>query len=471
MNKNVQFMPISQLADKYPEGSWWAKFYGDFGEDQLVAYYNEDLTLASLNLDWEQPFPEQKEVLLIMVDGNVSVGHLYNKETDGAIGLIVNGDLNAKHITVGGQEILISGNAVVEGVLCGSYNHGEMIVKGNLEAAVLVQDDEYKINVDGRKAIPCIVNVWEGDGVCQELPITIQEVLIDEVLDIDEDEIEFSFCTLVNVIAEGRSPLKNVNDPLAVKKPASVYFTHNTINEENIWKLTQCILMEKNKPAFQFEEQGVFFKAQVKHVDADGEERDLSVYMKDNRHHYYIWVEPDHSVGLLRRTIEEGSEWESITGDSQEPLAELGAVWTMLLTCVNMAELYLRNIEVQFVQDIFQHPDIEELAYEEEEEDGLWDGSKYYTFRKAYVDEDGDSWPARIEIKTPDEAYYFYTLDNDTYVSRYYQPPDICDLQDMSLLNLRRWEASEQYFARFKEFMAEKIGKENTSENDKETLD
>lgn len=28
----------------------------------------------------------------------------------------------------------------------------------------------------------------------------------------------------------------------------------------------------------------------------------------------------------------------------------------MLLTCVNMAELYLRNIEVQDVQDILQYP-------------------------------------------------------------------------------------------------------------------
>ncbi|WP_245237822.1 hypothetical protein [Paenibacillus etheri] len=71
--------------------------------------------------------------------------------------------------------------------------------------------------------------------------------------------------------------------------------------------------------------------------------------MNDNRHHYYIWLEQDHSIGLLRRTIDEGSEWGDITGESQEQLAEISDCWTMLLTCINMAELYLRNIEVQYV--------------------------------------------------------------------------------------------------------------------------
>jgi len=93
--------------------------------------------------------------------------------------------------------------------LCGSYNHGETIVKGDLSAAVLVQDDEYSFKVDGRKSIACLVNVWEGDGVFQELPVGIHEVLVDEVfLDMDEEDASFSFVTLVTLIEEGRSPLK-----------------------------------------------------------------------------------------------------------------------------------------------------------------------------------------------------------------------------------------------------------------------
>jgi len=458
MSNLFRFIPISQLADKFPEGSWWANFYQDFSDEQLAAYYEGDLTLPSLNLDWEQAFPQQKEVIIIFIDGNFTVDNLYNKETDGAIGLMVTGNLNSKNIAVGGQEIYVSGNLMVEEILCGTYNHGETIVIGDLSAAVLVQDDEYSIKVDGQKSIACLVNVWEGDGVFQELPVDIHEVLIDEVfLDMDEEDTEFSFCTLVNVIVEGRSALKKVNKPLTRKNTVHLYFTHNTINEENILKLTQCILMTDDKPSFDFQEQGVFFKVQLEHIDADGDERDLSVYMNDNRHHYYIWLEQDHSIGLLRRTIDEGSEWEDITEESQEQLAEISDCWTMLLTCINMAELYLRNIEVQYVQDILQHAVIQELYSEEEEDDGFWDGSKYYSFRKAHTDEDGDLLPGRIEIKTPDGAYYFYTLDNGTYVSRYYQPPDQYGKQDMSFLDLRRWEASEQYFTRFKQFIDQKI--------------
>jgi len=453
-----QFIPIRQLADKFPEGSWWAKFYQDFSDEQLAAYYEGDLTLPSLNLDWEEPFPQQKEVIIIFIDGNLTVDKLYNKETDGAIGLVVTGNLSAKNIAVGGQEIYVSGNLMIEEIVCGSYNHGETIVKGDLSAAVLVQDDEYRFKVDGQKSIACIVNVWDGDGVFQELPVGIHDVLVDEVfLDMDEEDASFSFVTLVNLIEEGRSPLKKLHDPLTGKEAVHIYFTHNTINEENILKLTQCILMPNDKPAFDFQEEGVFFKVQQEHIDADGDQRDLSVYMKDSWHHYYIWVEKDHSVGLLRRTVDEGSEWEDITEESQEELAEISDCWTMLLTCVNMAELYLRNIEVQDVQDILQYPVIQALSLEEAENDGFWDGSKCYTFRQARTDEDGDSLNARIEIKTPDEAYYFYSLDHGTYVSRHYQPPDQYGKQDMSYLDLRRWEASERYFTRFKQFITQKI--------------
>jgi len=458
MSDLFQFIPISQLADKFPEESWWAKFYQDFSDEQLAAYYKGDLTLPFLNLDWEQPFPQQKEVLIIFIDGNCTIDNLYNKETDGAIGLMVIGNLSAKNIAVGGQEIYVSGNLRIEEILCGSYNHGETIVKGDLSTAVLVQDDEYRFNVDGQKSIRCLVNVWEGDGVFQELPVDIHEVLIDDVfLDLDEEGLEFSFCTLVNVIVEGRSVLKELNESLTRKKPDHIYFTHNLINEETILKLTQCVLMPNDKPSFDFQEQGVLFRVQLEHIDADGDQRDLSVYMKDNRHHYYIWLEQDHSLGLLRRTIDEGSEWEDIREQSQEHLAEISDCWTMLLTCANMAELYLRNIEVQYVEDVMQNTVIQELCSEEAENDGFWDGSKYYSFLEAHTDEDGDYLHARIEIKTPDEAYYFYTLDNGTYVSRHYQPPNQYGRQDMSFLDLRRWEASEQYFARFKQFISQKI--------------
>ena len=457
MNNGFQFMPISQLAERFPEDSWWAKFHKDFSDNEIAAYYEGDLTLPFLDLDWGKPFPEQENTITIFIDGNFTVDNLYNAGTDGAIGLTVMGNLTAKNIAVGGQEIYVHGHLKVEGILSGSYNHGETIVKGNLNATVLVQDDEYRIKVDGQKQLMCLVNIWHGDGVFQDLPVKIQDVLTEEVFlnmdddDEDDDEIGFSFDTLVRILKEGRSPLTNLNGIYQRKKAAHLYFTHSNIDLENILKLTQSILMIEDKTAFNFEERDVHFTVQREHIDADGDKCNNSVYIKTSQYHYFIWLDEDQSISLLRKTLDEGAEWRDITEVSQEYLSDLNAHWILLLTCVNVAELYLRDIEIQYVKDILQHPEIQAL---DEENEGFWDGSKYYSFRQSYIDEDGDIIHARVEIMTPDETYYFYTLDNHSYVSRYYQPPNHYGCLDISYLDARLWEASEQYFEGFKQFMS-----------------
>ena len=81
------------------------------------------------------------------------------------------------------------------------------------------------------------------------------------------------------------------------------------------------------------------------------------------------------------------------------------------------------------MEDILQHPEIQAL---DDDNDGFWDDSKYYSFRQSYIDEEGDFIHARVEIMTPDETYYFYTLDNQSYVSRYYQPPNYYGSLDIS---------------------------------------
>ncbi|WP_088548726.1 hypothetical protein [Paenibacillus aquistagni] len=460
MSNVFQFMPISQIAEKFPDNSWWSKYYKDFNDEHLVAYYEGDLTLPSLNLDWHMPFPQQEEVLLLFINGNFTVDNLYNRETDGAIGLMVTGNLSAQNIAVGGQEIFVAGNVMVAEILCGSYNHGEMIVEGNLNAKVLVQDGEYRFNVDGQQSIVCSVNVWDTVAVCCELPIDIREVLVDDVfLDIEEEEIDFSFHMLVTVLEEGRSAVLNWNKALQQKKGVPLYFTQNTIHEENILKLTQCILMTDDKPYFDFEEHDAYFKVQREYIDADGDKQNANIYIETTQHRYFIYLNDDQSVSLLMKTGVEGDEWGDITEKSPDHLAELSEYWIMLLTCVNVAELYLPNIEVKYMQDILQHPVIQELDPYGEENDGFWDGSKYYGFRRqAYTDEDGYCFAARIDIETPDGAFYFYTLDNDAYVSRYYQPPNHHARQDMPFLDAKRSEASERYFDRFKQFISQKMG-------------
>ncbi|MCX7747069.1 MAG: hypothetical protein N2645_09295 [Clostridia bacterium] len=460
MRKSFQFIPISQFKEKFPVDSWWTKYCKDFTDEDFLGYYDGDLTLPFLNLDWEKPFPQQKEVRLIFIDGNLTVDNLFNEGTDGAIGLMVMGNLNAKNMAVGGQEIYVKGNLTVEEILCGSYNHGETIVKGNLSSMVLIKDDEYRFKVDGEKWVPCTLSMWDGDGVLQEMPVEIQEVLIDEVfLDMgDEEECGFHFGSLVKVFEEGRSALKNLNEILKRKTPVSLYFTHNTPNEDNIMKLTRCILMRDDKDYFDFEEQGVYFKVTREHVDDDGKKQNPNIYIKDSKCCHFVYLEQDKSVSLLRKTIDEGAEWEDVTQKPQEELMDITCYWIMLLTCINVVELYLPGIGIKDLGSILQHPTIMALDPWGEENDGFWDGSKYYRFRQAHTDEVGNLLHARIEIQTPDEAFYFYVLDNETHVSRYYQPPYKTNLQDISYLDSKRWEASERYFEKFKKYFSKRTG-------------
>ncbi|TVX89772.1 hypothetical protein [Paenibacillus agilis] len=467
MSDSFQFISLSQLKEKFPEGSWWVQHYQDFNEDHIAAYYNGDLTLPFLDLDWEKPFPQQQETILIFIDGNLTVDNLYNENTDGAIGLMVMGNLTAKNIAVGGQEIYVQGDLLVEEILCGSYNHGEAIVNGNLHATVLIEDDEYRIKTSGQQWTRCTINIWEGEGVFQELPVDIGELLVDDVLDIDDEEVGFLFGMLISLLKEGRSALKDLNEGLKRERTVPIYFTDSTINEDNIMKLTRSVLMPKDKHYFDFEEQGAYFKVNREHVDAEGGRWNPSIYMKDDHNHYFIYLEEEQMVSLQRKSVDEGAIWEDITDKPQEQLKDISYYWIMLLTCVNVSELYLPSIDRHELKEVMQHPKIKALDPAGEENDGFWDGSKYYRFRQAHTDEDGDDLDARIEIQTSDGTFYFYTLDNEKYVSQHYQPPNQYGRESISYLDSKRWEASGRYFTKFMQFISREIAEGVNAEEDK----
>ncbi|MFS0837189.1 hypothetical protein [Paenibacillus sp. 1P03SA] len=150
----------------------------------------------------------------------------------------------------------------------------------------------------------------------------------------------------------------------------------------------------------------------------------------------------------------------------QEQLSDIIDYWIMLLTCVNAAELYLPGVDRRYLEGILQHPAIQALDPAGEENDGFWDGSKYYRFRQAHTDEDGDKLDARVEIQTPDGAFYFYTLGSEQYVSRHYQPPDQYGRENISYLNPTRWEASERYFTKFMQFISREITESADTEDE-----
>ena len=119
-------------------------YYKDH-KNELVKVVEEDTVLADLPLDL---VPNDATIAYIFMGNLTVLGTIWNENTEGAISMMVFKNVKAKNIAVGGQEIYIKGNLDVEELLCGSYNHGTMTVKGDVKARYIL-DDDYTFTFEG----------------------------------------------------------------------------------------------------------------------------------------------------------------------------------------------------------------------------------------------------------------------------------------------------------------------------------
>ncbi|TYP73269.1 DUF4241 domain-containing protein [Paenibacillus methanolicus] len=195
MNRSYQILPFSQVKENLPKDCWaYSRNESNKGEfeEELVAYFSTDAWLDKLNLD--MPF-EMDNIFLILVDGNLSVhNYIYNKNTDGATGLIVKGNLTAGNMLVGGQEIYITGNLAVNELFWGDYNHGDLRVGGDVNAAIFAATDEYHVSITGTQYSKHHLSEWDEDGDWKQLDSgDIEQWLCAELYVEDEDEDEEGF--------------------------------------------------------------------------------------------------------------------------------------------------------------------------------------------------------------------------------------------------------------------------------------
>ncbi len=116
---------------------------GDYEEEEHEgAFLHEgDLYLSNLSLEFED-YDEDNTPSVIIITGSLIVEELiWNGQTDYGICLLVMKDLKAHDIVVGGQSICVWGNLEVVDILCGVYNHGDMHVKGDIKAQVIIAND------------------------------------------------------------------------------------------------------------------------------------------------------------------------------------------------------------------------------------------------------------------------------------------------------------------------------------------
>ncbi|AJW62306.1 hypothetical protein VO54_00820 [Elizabethkingia miricola] len=142
--KRVKYQDVKHLL---PEDTHYKNERYYDAEEAWVLHYVGDLVLEKpLDLDNSYSYffdEEEPEDLcyFIFVEGNVKAGNIYNNETDGSTGLVVTGNLTADNIVVGGQEIFVGGDLTVNELFWGDYNHGDLQVRGSIQAKVFINTD------------------------------------------------------------------------------------------------------------------------------------------------------------------------------------------------------------------------------------------------------------------------------------------------------------------------------------------
>lgn len=445
---------VTKIWEEIPEDSIsWRRPDSHDLTQTLVWICDGDLILDFLDLE----YGSEAEPVLLLIRGNLTVtGGIYNENTDGAISLLVLGNLTAGHMAVGGQEIYVAGNLTVPGLFCGSYNHGDLLVKGNAAAAVWLVEDEYHYIVHGLQQVGYL---FEDPGALPKtigFPLFLEEILVKEAfIETDDGEgREFYFGCLKAVLERSSSPLNDLNALVNSKIRAIFgYFADDTLDETNMAKLTGCILMDEEDASFRFTVQGVDFFVKRARLNSEGEPEADQLLIETEKAKYFLLADADEWQLLAKNLLESGADWQSIDDESEE-FKDFWLHWRNLLHCVSIAEYYSRRISPDYIERLFTMEAILELDPEDEDNDGFWNGDFFYRFNRC---EDG-SFP-EVDIQAPDEVRYFFEVDG-ARVIRYYRLSDDQPRQRIGWDELAQWERSEQCFAVFQKFMERRAQEE-----------
>lgn len=122
---------------------------------EAVLVHEGDLALdGDLPLDWNAGWsdgriavtlaglPCGQDIAGLCVQGDLRLGGaLVNADGESGPLLLVTGTLSARQASCGGSYIRVGGDLRVEEVVYGHYNHGQLIVDGQLTAQALINDD------------------------------------------------------------------------------------------------------------------------------------------------------------------------------------------------------------------------------------------------------------------------------------------------------------------------------------------
>lgn len=181
-----------------------------FDPDCSVWIQEGDLAIdGDLRLDWEDKASWGSHCGLI-VNGNLDVRRtLMNDDYDGGPFLVVLGSLRAQHLVAGGSTMFVAGDAEIEGLLLGHYNHGVFEALGTTRARLVIGDD-HDLRVDTTSPFWNSQQDPSGMPLSEYLHVDI-EVSRDEDYDPNLQEVESA--TLIERLLAGLPVLRAADDP------------------------------------------------------------------------------------------------------------------------------------------------------------------------------------------------------------------------------------------------------------------
>lgn len=380
-----------------------------------IAVHHGDLVLDHLLLDDISALVGEMDVDGLLVQGNLTARYIYNEFTDGAVQLTVLGNVTAQNMAVGGQLIYIQGNLQVNELFWGDNKPGDLQVKGNAAAKVLMLTNEYRFRADGE--ILFRQKIDEGDGALQ-FDFRLQDTFIPDVVYAPKPEDEDGRYLLYRQLVaacwqEGKSILQQM--------PSLTYpFGSGAIDVENIKRLAASVLMPFSERQYELWLKDVFFRV----TKPDGaHEHGYSVYM-ENQGQYAVWIElKGEQIEIAGRMMTgEDTQWYFLGPDAPQHFhLLLGKGWRALTYSVTEYEYHwqqlLQAVTVEKAEALLALPVARQYPFYSSE-NYVWHGEYAYQFRQADDEHNGETYPPQLVIywkhPTTEGDYESYTFRIET---------------------------------------------------------
>jgi hypothetical protein len=371
---------------------------GAAASEEKVAVLQGDVTLDHLLLDYDDISVLTEEgVYTLVVQGNLNARYIYNESTDGAVHLVVLGNVQAENMAVGGQLIYVQGNLQVNDLLWGDYNHGDLYVKGDAGGKVLLLTDEYHFRVDGATVFRETIDGARGDVHLDfQLHHTfIPDVLYEPALNDENGRYHLIRQSAAGYWQQGRSILQQL--------PALTFpFGDGAINEANIRRLAASVVMPFNDNKYEYWLDDLFLRVVKAHP---GNEHACSVYM-EKKQQYAVWIQLREEAGRIevaaRMMADQDTKWYYLDESAPQHFhLLLRNGWQALLYSITEYEYHWSRLQeavtVEKAEALLALPVTRRFPFYSSA-NYFWHGDYAYQFRHADDEHNGETYPPQLII-------------------------------------------------------------------------